>query len=87
VAATIVGGNPGQATPLRGHWIDHELRTLLTILRSQVEGLRVGMLAPGPEPLGSLEEEVGRMTRLVADLQVLSAADALGFPRPRRHRA
>jgi two-component system sensor histidine kinase BaeS len=59
--------------------VAHELRTPLTILRSEVEGLQVGVLAPTAEALGSLEEEVGRMTRLVADLQVLSAADAAGF--------
>jgi signal transduction histidine kinase len=59
--------------------VAHELRTPLTVLRSQVEGLRVGVLQPTGPALGSLEEEVGRMTRLVADLQVLSAADAAGF--------
>jgi two-component system, OmpR family, sensor histidine kinase BaeS len=59
--------------------VAHELRTPLTILRSQVEGLRVGVLAPTDQALGSLDEEVGRMARLVADLQVLSAADAAGF--------
>jgi signal transduction histidine kinase len=59
--------------------VAHELRTPLTILRSQVEGLRVGVLEPTDQALGSLDEEVGRMTRLVADLQVLSAADAAGF--------
>jgi two-component system sensor histidine kinase BaeS len=59
--------------------VAHELRTPLTILRSQVEGLRVGVLQPTDQALGSLEEEVRRMARLVADLQVLSAADAAGF--------
>ncbi len=59
--------------------VAHELRTPLTILRSQVEGLRVGVLEPTGQALGSLDEEVGRMTRLVSDLQVLSAADAAGF--------
>jgi signal transduction histidine kinase len=48
--------------------VAHELGTPLTILRSQVEGLRVGVLQPGPEALGSLDEEVQRMSRLVADL-------------------
>lgn len=59
--------------------VAHELRTPLTILRSQVEGLRVGVLEPGPEALGSLDEEVQRMSRLVADLQILGSADAAGF--------
>jgi two-component system, OmpR family, sensor histidine kinase BaeS len=59
--------------------VAHELRTPLTILRSQVEGLRVGVLQPGPEALTSLDEEVRRMSRLVADLQILGSADAAGF--------
>ena len=59
--------------------VAHELRTPLTILRSQVEGLRVGVIQPTPEALTSLDEEVRRMTRLVADLQILSSADAAGF--------
>ncbi len=59
--------------------VAHELRTPLTILRTQVEGLRVGVLRPSPEALGSLDEEVHRMSRLVADLQILGSADAAGF--------
>jgi two-component system, OmpR family, sensor histidine kinase BaeS len=59
--------------------VAHELRTPLTILRSQVEGLRVGVLEPDTAALGSLDEEVQRMTRLVADLQVLGSADAAAF--------
>ncbi len=59
--------------------VAHELRTPLTILQTQVEGLRVGVLQPTPEALGSLDEEVHRMTRLVADLQILGSADAAGF--------
>jgi signal transduction histidine kinase len=59
--------------------VAHELRTPLTILRSQVEGLRVGVLEPSPAALASLEEEVARITRLVTDLQILSSADAAGF--------
>jgi two-component system, OmpR family, sensor histidine kinase BaeS len=59
--------------------VAHELRTPLTILRSQVEGLRVGVLTPDTAALGSLDEEVQRMTRLVADLQVLGSADAAAF--------
>lgn len=59
--------------------VAHELRTPLTILRSQVEGLRIGVLEPTPEALDSLQEEVLRMSRLVADLQILGSADAAGF--------
>lgn len=59
--------------------VAHELRTPLTILRSQVQGLRVGVLEPTPETIVSLEEEVVRISRLVADLQILGSADAAGF--------
>ena len=59
--------------------VAHELRTPLTILRSQVEGLQVGVLDPTPAALTSLDEEVRRMSRLVADLQILGSADAAGF--------
>jgi signal transduction histidine kinase len=59
--------------------VAHELRTLLTILRSQAEGLRVEVLQPTDQALGSLDEEARRTARLVADLQVLSGADAAGF--------
>jgi signal transduction histidine kinase len=59
--------------------VAHELRTPLTILRSQVQGLRVGVLEPTPEMIVSLDEEVVRISRLVADLQILGSADAAGF--------
>lgn len=59
--------------------VAHELRTPLTILRSQIEGLRVGVLEPTPETIVSLDEEVLRISRLVADLQLLGSADAAGF--------
>jgi signal transduction histidine kinase len=59
--------------------VAHELRTPLTVLRSQLEGFRVGVLTPDSEALDSLEEEVQRMSRLVADLQVLGSAEASGF--------
>lgn len=65
--------------------VAHELRTPLTILRSQVEGLRVGVLEPDAGALRSLDEEVQRITRLVADLQVLGSADAAGFSLERAH--
>jgi signal transduction histidine kinase len=65
--------------------VAHELRTPLTILRSQVEGLRVGVLEPDTAALASLDEEVQRMTRLVADLQVLGSAEAAGFSLERAH--
>ncbi|HEX6208184.1 MAG TPA: HAMP domain-containing sensor histidine kinase [Actinomycetota bacterium] len=59
--------------------VAHELRTPLSILRSEVEALQDGVRSAGPETFGSLHEEVLRLSRLVADLETMAAADAAGF--------
>ena len=64
--------------------VAHELRTPLAILRSQVEGLQDGVMEPGAETLSSLHEEILRLSRLVADLQTLAAAEGAGFSLERR---
>ena len=64
--------------------VAHEVRTPLTILRSQVEGLQDGVVEPTPAALTSLHEETLRLTRLVADLETLASADAAGFSLERR---
>ncbi len=56
--------------------VAHELRTPLTILRGNLESLQDGALAPSPEVIISLHDEVLRMTRLVGELQELSLAEA-----------
>lgn len=56
--------------------VAHEVRTPLTVLRGTTEGLVEGVLPPDPGTLESLHEEVLRLTRLVADLETLAAADA-----------
>ncbi len=56
--------------------VAHELRTPLSVLRLQVEGLEDGVEAPTPELFASLREEVTLLTRLVEDLRLLSLADA-----------
>ena len=56
--------------------VAHELRTPLTNLRCQIEAVEDGLLAPTPETVRSLREEVVRLTRLVEDLQTLSVAEA-----------
>lgn len=64
--------------------VAHELRTPVSILQGQVEALLDGVTAPTPEGLGSLHEEVLRLGRLIADLDVLAAADAAALQLRRR---
>lgn len=59
--------------------IAHELRTPLAVLRSQLEGAQDGVVATDDRLLGSLHDESLRLTRLVEDLETLTAADAAGF--------
>lgn len=56
----------------------HELRTPLTNLQGYLEALRDGVLPPDPATFDSLREEVDRLTRLAASLDVLAGA---GFER------
>jgi signal transduction histidine kinase len=53
----------------------HELRTPLTNLQGYLEALRDGVLPPDPAMFDSLREEVDRLTRLAASLDVLAGAD------------
>lgn len=59
--------------------IAHEVRTPLAILRSQLEAVQDGVLEPTPELLASLYEETQRLSRLTADLETLTSAEAEGF--------
>ncbi|MDP2349965.1 MAG: HAMP domain-containing protein, partial [Chloroflexota bacterium] len=52
----------------------HELRTPLTNLQGYLEALRDGVLPPDPATFDSLREEVDRLTRLAASLDVLAGA-------------
>ncbi len=56
--------------------VAHELRTPLSVLRLQAEGLEDGIEEPTPALFASLREEVDLLTRLVEDLRLLSLADA-----------
>jgi signal transduction histidine kinase len=56
--------------------IAHELRTPISVLRLQLESIEDGIETPTPALLGSLNEEVGLLARLVDDLRLLSLADA-----------
>ena len=56
--------------------VAHELRTPLTNIRVQVEAVQDGVAAADAKFLGSIEEEVLNLSRLVDDLQQLSLAEA-----------
>ena len=59
--------------------VAHELRTPLAILRTQMEGIQDGVIEASSPALASLLEETLRLSRLVADLEMLASADAAGF--------
>ena len=59
--------------------VAHEVRTPLSILRSEIEALQDRLVRPSPRALASLHEEVVRMGRLIADLESLAYADAAAF--------
>jgi signal transduction histidine kinase len=56
--------------------VAHELRSPLTNLRCQIEGLQDGLVRPTTEALGSLAEEVELLETLIDDLQDLALAEA-----------
>lgn len=56
--------------------VAHEVRTPLTILRAMTEGLVDGVVDATPDTLGSVHDEVLRLSALVGDLETLAAADA-----------
>ncbi|HEV1996924.1 MAG TPA: HAMP domain-containing sensor histidine kinase, partial [Candidatus Dormibacteraeota bacterium] len=59
--------------------VAHEVRTPLSILRSEIEALQDRLVRPSPRALASLHEEVVRLGRLIADLESLAYADAAAF--------
>ena len=62
----------------RQQWIAdiaHELRTPLTALRAEIEALQDNIRPMTPGVVNSLAQEIGRLTRLVEDLHLLSLSD------------
>lgn len=55
--------------------ISHELRTPLAILRGELEAMQDGVRKLTPEAIGSLQSEVGVLSKLVDDLHQLSLSD------------
>lgn len=56
--------------------VAHELRTPLATIEGYTEGVLDGVVAPSEETWALIHDEVGRLKRLVSDLQELSRAEA-----------
>jgi two-component system OmpR family sensor kinase/two-component system sensor histidine kinase BaeS len=56
--------------------IAHELRTPLSVMQANLEAMQDGILPTDAEQLASLHEETLLLSRLVADLRLLSLAEA-----------
>jgi signal transduction histidine kinase len=56
--------------------IAHELRTPLSIIQANLEAMLDGVLPASPPEIASLHDETTLLSRLVADLQLLSLAEA-----------
>jgi signal transduction histidine kinase len=55
--------------------VTHELRTPITVIRGQMEGLIDGVIEPSDGVYVTVADEAARMQRLVDDLELLSRAD------------
>ncbi|TFH19685.1 MAG: HAMP domain-containing histidine kinase, partial [Acidimicrobiales bacterium] len=55
--------------------VTHELRTPITVIRGQTEGLIDGVVTPSPEVYAAIADEAARLQRMVDDLTLLSRAD------------
>ena len=55
--------------------VTHELRTPITVIRGQTEGLIDGVVTPSPEVFAALADEAARLQRMVEDLTLLSRAE------------
>lgn len=56
--------------------ISHELRTPITVLRSEIEAIQDGIRKPEPQYISSLHQQVLTLGKLVNDLYELSLSDS-----------
>lgn len=78
-AFNSMSGELVQAEKLRRNMVNdvaHELRTPLTNLRSHIEAVQDGLLAPDAGTLDSVHEEILLLQQLIDDLQEISLAEA-----------
>ncbi|MFI9169201.1 sensor histidine kinase [Streptomyces lincolnensis] len=64
--------------------VAHEMRTPITILRGQIEGIADGIFAPDEATFASLADDLDRLQRLVGDLSSLSRSEEGAFDLRRR---
>jgi len=56
--------------------VAHELRTPLTVIQGNLEAMLDGVLPTSPQEIATLRDETALLTRLVADLHLLSLAES-----------
>ncbi|CAG0983296.1 two-component system, OmpR family, sensor histidine kinase BaeS [Anaerolineales bacterium] len=56
--------------------VAHELRTPLTVIQGNLEAMLDGVLPTSPQEIATLRDEAALLTRLVADLRLLSLAES-----------
>jgi two-component system, OmpR family, sensor histidine kinase BaeS len=78
----LVSGLERQETWRRNMVADiaHDLRTPLSVMRSELEGMQDGVVKVDPAGLERLHGEVMLLSRLVDDLRTLSIAESGGLP-------
>ncbi len=55
--------------------VTHEMRTPITVIRGQAEGLIDGVVTPSSEVFAAIADEASRLQRIVDDLTLLSRAE------------
>jgi two-component system sensor histidine kinase BaeS len=60
--------------------VAHDLRTPLAVLRGNLEAMLAGVVAADPERLAALQDEIGRLNRLVEDILTLASGQAGALP-------
>ncbi len=86
-AALALQGQLSRGERLRKQWmqdIAHDLRTPVTALSSQLEGMIEGVLDPTPDRLRSVHRELQRVEELVRNLRELSRVESAELPLERR---